>query len=278
MNRGYVRLWRRSLDAGWIRNHKLWAFWSYCLLKATYQEFDAIIGLQTVHLVPGQFVFGLRVAAQETGLSIREIRTILDFLKKAGNLTIKTTNKFSIITIINWHTYQGEEAKNDTQNDKPLTNKWQHTNIQEDKNIKNFLSDSIEIGLSELLLEKILSRNPKFKKPNLQTWAKDIDLMIRVDHRSPEDISRVLEWSQADPFWQSNILSTAKLRKQFDQLFVKMASGNNNKKGTVAHSQPLVVPDVFHCPSCGRRIIVRADLTSDGCVYCQTTRVREVRA
>ena len=31
MNRGYVRLWRKSLDAGWIRNHKLWAFWTYCL-------------------------------------------------------------------------------------------------------------------------------------------------------------------------------------------------------------------------------------------------------
>ena len=111
MNRGYVRLWRKSLDAGWIRNHKLWAFWTYCLLKATHKEFDAIVGLQVVHLMPGQFIFGLHVASKETGLTIREIRTIIDFLRKAENMTIKTTNKFSVITIINWPTYQGEEIK-----------------------------------------------------------------------------------------------------------------------------------------------------------------------
>lgn len=134
MNRGYIRLWRKSLDAGWIRNHKLWAFWSYCLLKASYKEFDAIVGLQVVHLMPGQFVFGLHVASKETGLSIQEIRTIVDFLRKAGNLTIKSTNKFSVITIINWPTYQGDDLENNNQINKPLTNKEQHTNIKEVKN------------------------------------------------------------------------------------------------------------------------------------------------
>ncbi len=128
MNRGYVRLWRKSLDAGWIKNHKLWAFWTWCLLKASHKEFDAIVGLQKVNLFPGQFVFGLKKAAEETGLTIREIRTIVDFLKKSGNLTIKTTNKFSVITIVNWHIYQDDEFQNDTQNDKQRANKWQHTN------------------------------------------------------------------------------------------------------------------------------------------------------
>lgn len=133
MNRGYVRLWRKSLDAGWIKNHKLWAFWTYCLMKASHKEFDAIVGLQAVHLMPGQFVFGLRVASKETGLTIREIRTILDFLRKVENMTIKTTNKFSIITIINWHIYQGGDSENDTLNDKPLANKGQHTNTEAHK-------------------------------------------------------------------------------------------------------------------------------------------------
>jgi hypothetical protein len=106
MNRGYVRLWRKSLDAGWIKNHKLWAFWSYCLMKATHKEYDAIVGLQVVHLIPGQFIFGRRKASEETGLTEREIRTIIAFLINCGNLTIKTTNKYSIITIVNWHIYQ----------------------------------------------------------------------------------------------------------------------------------------------------------------------------
>jgi len=112
-------------------------------LKASYKEFDAIVGLQVVHLMPGQFVFGLHVASKETGLSIQEIRTIVDFLRKAGNLTIKSTNKFSVITIINWPTYQGDDLENNNQINKPLTNKEQHTNIKEVKNKtpRDFSSD-----------------------------------------------------------------------------------------------------------------------------------------
>jgi len=135
MNRGYIRLWRKSLDAGWIKNHKLWAFWSYCLMKASHKEYDAIVGLQIVHLIPGQFIFGLRVSSKETGLTIRETRTIVDFLRKAENLTIKTTNKFSIITVVNWHIYQSADTENDTLNDKQLTNKWQHTRTKEHKKL-----------------------------------------------------------------------------------------------------------------------------------------------
>jgi hypothetical protein len=99
--------------------------------------------------MPGQFIFGLHVASKETGLTIREIRTILDFLRKAGNVTIKTTNKFSIITIINWPTYQSDEKENDTLNDKPMANKGQHTNIKALKNNKppaEFSSEISELG------------------------------------------------------------------------------------------------------------------------------------
>ncbi len=269
MNRGYVRLWRKSLDAGWIKNHKLWAFWTYCLMKATHKEFDEIVGLQVVHLIPGQFVFGRKKASKETGLTEREIRTILAFLRNAGNLTIKTTNKFSIITIINWPTYQGDTSENDQLSDQPPTSKRPHTNTITHKNIKNFSSDSVEIRLSELLFEKILSRNLKHKKPDLQTWAKNIDLMLRVDSRTPEDIRAIILWSQNHTFWPKVILSTAKLREKFDQLQVQMTMGaEETKRSNDATSRPSI-PDGFTCPRCSKRIVVKADLTPRGCVYCE---------
>jgi len=236
-------------------------------MKASHKEYDAIVGLQVVRLMPGQFVFGLRVASKETGLTIREIRTILDFLRKAENLTIKTTNKYSILSIINWPTYQGGEPDNDTLNDKPLANKGQHTRTIEHKKIKTFLSDSIEVRLSELLLERILSRNPNHKKPDLQTWAKDIDRMIRIDHRTQEDIRQVITWCQADPFWQNNILSTAKLRDKFDQLRLKM--------GSMGSPPPKPKGRCIVCPRCGKGLVVENDLYGSGCVYCEQ---REARA
>ena len=135
MNRGFVKLWRLSCDGGWIKHHKLWAFWTWCLLKATHKEFNVIVGMQVVHLMPGQFITGRHKACEETGLTEQEYRTITAFLKKAGNLTIKSTNKYSIITVVNWDTYQSTNP-DDQPTDQPTTNQ-QLTTYKNIKNIKN---------------------------------------------------------------------------------------------------------------------------------------------
>jgi hypothetical protein len=95
--------------------------------------------------------------------------------------------------------------------------------------------DSTEYQLSELLFTEILKRNPDHKKPNLQTWARDIDKLIRVDGKYRNQIHDVIKWCQLDPFWQNNILSTKKLREKFDQLSLKKmqkTSGGNSGKHT----------------------------------------------
>jgi hypothetical protein len=65
------------------------------------------------------------------------------------------------------------------------------------------------------------NNNPKVKEPCFQSWAKHIDLMIRIDGKSVEDIREVIDWCQNDSFWLSNILSTKKLREKFDGLILK---------------------------------------------------------
>ena len=163
--------------------------------------------------------------------TVKEIRIMLSWLQSEGMITVKPLTDGTLthrgrpieltrayvgvlISIVNYDPYQRAESYKGMNKGRPSVAQGQLRTIT---TIKPFLSDAIEIRLSELLLEKILFRNP-----NLQTWAKDIDLMIRLDKRTPEDIQRVIKWSQADTFWQSNILSTAKLRKQFDQLWLKM--------------------------------------------------------
>ena len=47
-------------------------------------------------------------------------------------------------------------------------------------------------------------------------------MMIRLDGRTPERIEAVIRWCREDAFWQSNILSTTKLRKHFDRLELQM--------------------------------------------------------
>jgi uncharacterized protein YdaU (DUF1376 family) len=98
----------------------------------------------------------------------------------------------------------------------------------------SFLSD--EYRLASLLLEEILKRKPDFKEPNLQSWARQIDLMLRVDNREPERIEAVIRWCQQDDFWQNNILSISKLRKQFDRL--EMQKNAKNKQTGNTNNRP----------------------------------------
>jgi len=99
-------------------------------------------------------------------------------------------------------------------------------------NITKYKVNSIELRLSELLITKIKERNPEHKEPDLQKWAYDIDLMIRLDKRDPTIIEKIIIWCQQDEFWQNNILSTAKLRRQYDQLYMKM--NKNQTTGTIS--------------------------------------------
>ena len=93
--------------------------------------------------------------------------------------------------------------------------------VREDKR-RIFLVGTEAFRLSELLYSLILQNNPKAKKPDLKKWAQTIDRMIRLDERDPQEIEAVIRWCQADDFWYANILSADKLRKQYDQLILKM--------------------------------------------------------
>jgi len=94
---------------------------------------------------------------------------------------------------------------------------------------KTYSEDSNELLLAKYLVDNIYQRNPNHKKPDLQKWAKEINYLIRLDGKDPEIIRKVITWCQKDSFWQNNILSTKKLRDQFDQLFLKMKGDNNGR-------------------------------------------------
>ena len=109
-------------------------------------------------------------------------------------------------------------------------------NVKNDKN-----KESVEYKLSEHLLDMILNNNPEYKKPDLSSWSKYIDLMIRIDKRKPNDIEDVIDWCQADDFWYKNILSTKKLREKYDRLYMSMNSKPSNKKESSDEPKPRTV-------------------------------------
>jgi len=139
-NNGWVRDHRKILDWPWFKNPNAAHLWEYCRLKASYQARRALVGPVEVDLLPGQFIYGRRTAADETGLSEQEIRTAAKHLIREGclNLTTHSTNLFSVATVCNWERYQGNGDVANQPSNQALTNLQPTSNqpLTTDKKVK----------------------------------------------------------------------------------------------------------------------------------------------
>lgn len=105
------------------------------------------------------------------------------------------------------------------------------TKITTNKKTSRLKFETCDTNAAKYLFELIKGNNPKQKKPNFESWANEFRLLRERDNRELQDIKDVIDWCQADPFWQGNILSPKKLREKFDQLTIQMKSrkgANNN--------------------------------------------------
>ena len=88
--------------------------------------------------------------------------------------------------------------------------------------------------LAALLEAEILRNKPdsRITQANERAWAVTAQRMLDLDHRSPEQIEKVIRWVQRDEFEMANVLSFDKLRRRFDQLELK-AGGKGPKPAAV---------------------------------------------
>jgi len=134
-----------------------------------------------------------------------ELKEILDKLEEKTNVRLTLAN--------------GTEVRSKKEE---VRSKKKEVNSSRDSAGAKYDDDSPYMKLAVRLYEHIKKRNPKQKEPNWQKWADDMRKTVELDNREINELTKVLDWCQQDDFWQNNILSPAKLRKQYDQLFLKM--------------------------------------------------------
>ena len=122
---GWIKIHRRLLNWEWWDDHNTTRLFIYCLLKANHSNAK----WRGQDIKRGQFITGLNSLSAETGITLQSIRTSLKKLKSTNELTIKTNNKNSLVTVINYDLYQEKNETNKPTN-KQLTNNQQTTNKQ----------------------------------------------------------------------------------------------------------------------------------------------------
>lgn len=131
---GYVLNYRSKIDWQWFKYPLTSHLFEYCILRANYK--DSFVG--NIEIKKGSFMTSIQKLSEATGLTIQQTRTALKNLQSTGDITIKPTNKFSLITVENYRLYQeiNDNLTNKQQtNNKQITNKQQQINkgIKENK-------------------------------------------------------------------------------------------------------------------------------------------------
>ncbi len=195
----YIKINRKILDWEWYKNINTKVLFLHMLLKANWKEgkFEGKI------IKRGSFVSSLPVLSDETTLTVREIRTAISHLKTTGELTVKTCNKYSIFTVVNYDLYQSSDRQNDSQvTDKRHSNDILTTAIEEKKEGKKGRSNTfIPPTLEEVkayCLERKNSVDPEqfFEYYHIANW---------VDR----DKKPVKNWKQKVISWEGRKQNTA---------------------------------------------------------------------
>ncbi|HFE4305318.1 TPA: DnaD domain protein [Staphylococcus aureus] len=123
----------RSIQNHWLfkekRTFSKFEAWIYLLMEANHSKAKVAIGNQIVTVERGQRLTSILTLSDLFNWSRFKVKTFLDLLESDGMLEVKTTSKYTLITIVNYDFYQSEQGRNQHQNDIKPTSKQHQSNI-----------------------------------------------------------------------------------------------------------------------------------------------------
>ena len=169
---GWICLHRALLDWEWYSDINVTRLFIHCLLKANHKPGN----WQGKAIPRGSFITGRSSMAKETGLTEQQIRTAITKLKSTNEITITSTNKNSLVTLINYGLYQdaGQSSTSKTTdkstNEQPTNNQPSTTNNNNNNN--NKLSESkIPVCQHEKIIEIYHEVLPELPKVIPHLWG-----------------------------------------------------------------------------------------------------------
>lgn len=140
--KGYVKMDRGVMKSTIWGDSDKYKLWNLCLFKAQHTKHTFMVGNQNIELEPGQFITGRNDLSEDFNYGVKKSKKIsgltlfrwLESFEKLEMLNIKTTNKYTIVTVNNWCKYQGNEHQS---NNTCTTNEQQLNTYKNDKNVKN---------------------------------------------------------------------------------------------------------------------------------------------
>ena len=110
---GYIKLNRKIEDWCWHDHPVTFTVWIHILVNCNYEEKD----WHGIKIGAGQMVTSIKKFAKQCGLTVPQIRNAIKNLQRTGEITCKSGNQFTLITVKKWTQYQAKNIANDLAND-----------------------------------------------------------------------------------------------------------------------------------------------------------------
>ena len=164
---GWILLSRKLLDWQWFDKAEMVKLWLYILLSANIEDKK----WQGIEIKRGQLVTSVQHLTEALHLTTQQVRTALKRLQDGGEITTKTTNHFTLITICNFTIYQDYDPTQQQTNNKPITNKQQTNNkpITTTKQLTINNNNTLSLTRAREENEKTFSQNGQPETSDLET-------------------------------------------------------------------------------------------------------------
>ncbi len=120
----WIKFYQNFIEWRWYQDETVKSLYIHCLLKAYVKD----VKIGNVVIPRGSFITSSFKLAEELGTTRQRIRTALEKLVSTNEITTKSTNRKTIINVVNYAIYQDIKVKSNQLNNQ-LTNQ-QLTNYQ----------------------------------------------------------------------------------------------------------------------------------------------------
>ncbi|MGS2725261.1 hypothetical protein ACU8DI_01540 [Psychroserpens sp. BH13MA-6] len=163
---GHVIMHRDIMDWEWYQSPQVSRLYFHLILKANFKEKR----WQGQLVKRGQLITSNNHLAAELRLSVQNIRTALSKLKETRYITVNTTNRFTLITVVNYDKFQSAKGVANKQNNTQITDKQQSNNNQSTITKESNKEKKVN-------KEKIELRREKFKNQVFEHSQYDIKIL-----------------------------------------------------------------------------------------------------
>jgi len=185
---GYISLHRQIQSWEWYKNPNTAFLFIHLLLSANFTD-TRFMGKK---IRRGQLVTSLPSLANETGLSIQNVRTAIKHLISTGEITDSSCRTYRVITVVKYNDYQSVTDKltdNQQTANRQLTDDQQHHNKDNNVNKGN----------------KVIRSSSAFQPPSLDEVKKYVEEINDViDPERFFDYYEVRDWCLKDGRKMSN--------------------------------------------------------------------------